>query len=367
MIYLLRFHFHSKEMVKKRAWEGPPKVLPKPKPVKVMRTKPAKEAKRVPVKQPRTKLTKKTSLSTLLTTQKEVNGIRKMSHLHMDPQQLQTGIIDGEPDIFKLSEPTKEREERRFQHKVRETLLDIYDRGTGFGPLMPQGHFTHLLVARRFSGKSTFLNAMMKAHWVSMRVRKDGTLQKSEDQFFKIKVLCSPTAGKDKSLDHNEFTHVFTKREEMEALIQKIQDNPDKSQNGLLVLDDVQEWVNYQAHSLISWFCTVNRHYGWSVAISVQNLKQGLSPSIRNNLSQLTTFRIPLAAERKKIEEEIGSHFMQMYDMVDWSIKYQYCHLHITKGPTLWYFQGISKKPKNDNKSLLTPNFNFSWKFIARE
>lgn len=277
---------------------------------------------------------------------------------------LETGRIDDDGDIFKLHEPSKDREEKLFQQKARSALLDIYDIGTGFGPTMPQSHFTWLIVARRFSGKSTLINSLIKKHLVSMRV-KDDKLVKSQLQFFKKKILCSPTAGKDKSLDSSEFDHIYKTKEQMEELIATIK-NAGSANGMLIVLDDVQTWIDAQSNSLLSWFATVNRHYGCSLIISVQNLKQGISPSIRNNCSEFTTFKIANAGERLKIQQEIGANYIQMYDMVNWDTEYQYLHMKITKGPTMWFFQGIgdeSKKPRG----IMKPNYSLSWKFLGKE
>lgn len=312
------------------------------------------------------KVNRSAELAKLMPGQKEVENMRTLSKLKMGPAELPTGRVNNHEDIFKMHEPDEERQERLFQERVRSTILNIFNRGTGFGPLMPQGHFTWLIVARRMSGKSTLLNSLMKKHWVSMRVDENGNLIKSKDQFFKKKILCSPTAGRDKSLDASEFDLVYTTREEMEAVIQAIRDGPSNGSNNLLVLDDVQSWVDHSANSLVSWFATVNRHYGWSMAISVQNLRQGLSPSIRNNLSEFTTFKIPLAQERLKIQQDIGTNFMQAYDMVDWTKKYQYMHMKITKGPTTWYFQGVNDEDTSWG-SLLMEDVNLQWKLLVRE
>lgn len=352
-----------------------PRIVRAPRVTRVARTAraPAQRATRGSqgaTRRPRTPALKnstlhhKAELSKWMPGQKEMEKMRTLSKLKMGPAELPTGRVNNHEDIFKMHEPDEERQERLFQERVRSTILSIYDRGTGFGPLMPQSNFTWLIVARRMSGKSTLLNSLMKKHWVSMRVQ-DGELVKSKDQFFKKKILCSPTAGRDKSLDASEFDLVYTTREEMEGVIQAIRDGPSNGSNNLLVLDDVQSWVDHSANSLVSWFATVNRHYGWSMAISVQNLRQGLSPSIRNNLSEFTTFKIPLAIERLKIQQDIGTNFIDAYNLVDWEKKYQYMHMKITKGPTTWYFQGVNQEESWN--SLLSENVNLQWKLLARE
>lgn len=261
-------------------------------------------------------------------------------------------------------------EDALFEKQLRDVLSNILIKGTGFPPLMPQRHFTWLLVARRESGKSNLLNNIIKGGLVTYRVdARTEKLIKSKDQFFKKKILFAPTAGLDKSLDATSFDEIYRTKAEIENVIKEFVKNKARVPT-LFVGDDVQGWCSHEANSIISWFATVNRHYGASLIISVQNLKQGLSPSIRNNLSDFTNFRIALESERRKMQDDIGADFITHYNMIDWNTQYQYMHMKVTKGPTLWYFQGVTPETIAHHEAnisrLLDPSYATKWKLIGK-
>lgn len=263
-----------------------------------------------------------------------------------------------------------EQEEKKFDKQLLSVINDVVKMGTGFAPLLPQRHFTCLLVARRESGKSNLINDLMKDGFITRRIHpQTNKVIVSAHQFFQQKILFSPTAGLDKSLDASSFDSIYRTKEDMERVIQAHVNNPRRKPT-LFVGDDVQGWCSYEANSILSWFATVNRHYDASLLISVQNLKQGLSPTIRNNCSHFINFRIALESERRKMQEDIGADFMKHYDMIDWDVMFQYMVMVVTKGPTLWYFQGVTPqtiecKAKNVF-SLLTPDHSTKWKLIGK-
>lgn len=216
----------------------------------------------------------------------------------------------------------------------------------------PQSHFTMGCIASRFSGKSVLIDKLCSYHLVSRRFDLEKQkLVRSRKQFFERKILFAPTAFQDESLNHRVFDEVYTTRLDLEKfLAQYYRLPPDKKSDlpsTLIVLDDVHRWLNHEAHSMMDWFVTSNRHYNCSIIAIAQNVKS-FAPSMRNNFSDLIMFRCRLDEERKKITAAFGTNFDSYYNIIDWNKKYNFIYMSIRKGPITWIFEGNPVKHRED-------------------
>ena len=322
-------------------------------------------------RKPKQPILKDTSNKTLnagkLVHMMKVVPLQELQNRKLMPSKIQ--FVDAGDEVFQnrgVSKDVDAEEELIVQtRKQYEEFVDSsFKMGTGFGPTMPQAHFTWVMIARRFSGKSTLLNCLVKRHFVTKRIKND-ELVVSDLPFFSQIIFASPTAGLDKTIDLSDMSKIIKTKDEMCNWILDRMQNPN-GVSTLLILDDVQRWFDYSANSVMDQFATVNRHFQVSIIISAQNLRQALSPSLRNNWTDFTTFCIPLEVERKKMQEDIGSDFNKFYDMVDWDIPHQYMHIKITSGPVLWYFQGLSEKQELTYLEK-TNGYPFRWKLLGTD
>lgn len=239
--------------------------------------------------------------------------------------------------------------ERKLHVQYLQQLKQVNKRNTGFSVAWPQDHFSMVVVARRYSGKSTLIDKLVKEHLVSKRMDwNTRRLVHSDIQFFERKILFSPTAHRDTSLEADSFDEVYTRQEDLEVFIARYKNADEGAQfpSTLIVMDDVSTWLDSQSHSLLHWFITVNRHYQCSIITVAHNLKNA-APSIRNNASEWILFRCKLDEEKKKIGEAFGTSFDIFYDQVDWSIDYNFLYMTLRKGPVTWFFEGRTKELEN--------------------
>ena len=246
--------------------------------------------------------------------------------------------------------------EKQLLIEYMQQLRRVNKRNTGFSIAWPQEHFSMLVVARRFSGKSTLIDKLVKEHLVSKRMDWDSKrLMRSELQFFERKVLFAPTARRDTSLDCTPFDEVYTTQADLEEFVAKYRHADENSEfkSTLIVMDDVHTWLDYKSNSAIHWFITVNRHYKCSIIIVAHNIG-GVAPSIRNNASEWILFRCKMDEELKKISEAFGTQFDDYYNRVDWSVDYNFLYMTLRRGPVTLFFEGRPKEgiPKDDMKKL---------------
>lgn len=215
----------------------------------------------------------------------------------------------------------------------------------GFGT----GHFTWIIPSKRYSGKSVLLNRLVGNLLVSrddvQRDQVDGGGGKpSKYQFFEKKILISPTAHRDESLDTSHFDEVVTGdeqakdggRQQINEVIQRIM-RKRKYQSTLLVLDDCMGLIGHTGADLINRFSTRNRHYGTSILLATQCFKS-ISPTLRVNTSQWCIFRCINSDERNKMMKELEA-VRQFYDKIDWEDEpFQFLYIRDAPGPkTLVY------------------------------
>lgn len=241
-------------------------------------------------------------------------------------------------------------------------LKKMIERCTGFSAVWPQDHFSMVVCARRRSGKTTFMDKLVKEHLVSYRMDHSNgghTLVRSKNQFFKKRILVSPTAFKEHGMDTSSFDEIFTSGAELNNFLVKYKNNPkEEFENTLLVLDDTHSWLDHHSGSLILWFITVNRHYNCSVIAATHNIRS-LAPVIRNNASEWVLFRTRLDEELHKIQEAFGTSFEEHYNEVNWSEPFNFLYMTLRDGPTTWFFEGKASgtkfcKPKTFNEEDCT-------------
>ena len=232
--------------------------------------------------------------------------------------------------------------EKKLYKEYLLQLRRLPKRVTGFSALWPQSHFSMLICARRYSGKSTLVSKCVKEQWVSWRMDwQTRKLVRSENQFFKKKILISPTAYRDSSIDISSFDEVYTSKQDFEDLMQKYKDaRPGQEfESTLIVLDDIHTWLHFNTKSMIHWFITVNRHYDCSLAFLTHNIK-GSAPVIRNNASEYVVFRVAVEEELKRMEEAFGAKFEEFYNMVDWSKPFNFLYMTLRLGPKTYFYEG---------------------------
>lgn len=246
--------------------------------------------------------------------------------------------------------------QRKLYNIYLKELQKIQRRGTGFSICWPQDHFSLLVVARRYSGKSVFVDKLVKEHLVSSRMDiSQNRLVKSKKQFFEQKLLFSPTANRDESLDTSSFDEVYTTQADLERFIQqyKVATSDQQFPSTLIVLDDTHSWIDFNSRSLIHWFVTVNRHFKCSMIVVSQNV-MAIAPSMRNNASEWCLFRCKMDEELLKIAQAFGTNFEHFYNQVNWDEDFNFLYMTLRKGPVTWFFEGKPKEGQLKTPSNLT-------------
>jgi len=238
-----------------------------------------------------------------------------------DPESSEDDIerIMDNPNCQMIEMDKRKKKDSEKTKKLR--LLRKKDPGwwEGFGA----GHFTWLIPAKRFSGKSVLIQDLVKNRLVS----RDPDGKVSKIQFFQKRILISPTAHLDQSLDAELFDEVITGDESLAdggrgMINDRIREIMMKQKLGkqrksmLLVMDDIMGMLGNTTADLINRFSSKNRHYEVSLLIAGQTFKM-FSPTLRTNTSHWCIFRVLNREERRKMFEELEG-MRQFYDKVDW-------------------------------------------------
>ena len=241
---------------------------------------------------------------------------------------------------------------------------------TGFSIPWPQSHFTWMMPSRRMSGKTTIVMKLLETHLRTRRYDLEAEkLVVSKKQFFDEILLFSPTAQRqDATINKRLFTRLIATQQEAEAELAKYKNATPKEKfpSRLLVFDDCHSWFTHQAHSLMEWFVTANRHYNCSLIFLEQQF-HGVNPTIRNNLSEVTVFRVALQTELKAIEMGFGTRFMEFYDQVDWSKSYNFLHMTLRKGPKVVFYEGIMSSDDSQPQGFLVKNNNITMRYLGSD
>lgn len=210
--------------------------------------------------------------------------------------------------------------------------------------LFGSGHFTINITAMRKSGKSTLVNSLVGYYLISREYNTETkriVKAPRHAQFFKKTILCSRTAGLDKSLDTKYFDEVYNTKEDINNIINRIEYLGPANVNTLLVLDDLIGMIDHSCASKINAFASVNRHYNTSLILATQAFKS-VCPTIRVNCSMWIFFAVLNDDEYHKICKEIPG-FATYYPMVDWSQPYNFLFIKICAGPSLEFYERFKK------------------------